>query len=60
MVGLGLSGLTVAFLAVDAAGKLLVPDIMIAHTPPIGLPADPAVDFRLELTRGFHREVTHP
>jgi len=41
LLGLGLSGLTVALLAADAAGKLLVPDLMIANTPPLGLPADP-------------------
>src|SRR6478735_6425557 len=37
----GLSGLTVALLAADVVGKLLVPDLMIANTPPLGLPADP-------------------
>ena len=41
LLGLGLSGLTIALLAADAAGKLLVPDLMIANTPPLGLPADP-------------------
>jgi hypothetical protein len=41
LLGLGLSGLTVALLDADAAGKLLVPDLMIANTPPLGLPADP-------------------
>ena len=41
LLGLGLSGLTVALLAADAAGKLLVPDLMIANTPPLSLPADP-------------------
>ena len=41
LLGPGLSGLTVALLAADAAGKLLVPDVMIANTPPLGLPADP-------------------
>ena len=41
LLGLGLSGLSAAFLAADAAGKLLVPDLMIANTPPLGLPADP-------------------
>jgi hypothetical protein len=41
LLGLGLSGLTVALLAADAAGKLLVPDLMIANAPPLGLPADP-------------------
>ena len=35
LLGLGLSGLTVALLAADAAGKLLVPDLMIANTPPL-------------------------
>ena len=42
LIGLGLSGLTVAFLAADAAGKLLAPELMIANSPPLGLPADPA------------------
>lgn len=37
-----LSGLTIAFLAMDAAGKLFVPAMMIANSPPLGLPADPA------------------
>jgi DoxX-like family len=41
-VGLGLTGLTVAFLAANAVGELLAPDLMVANTPPIGLPADPA------------------
>ena len=44
-VGLGLSGLAIVFLGADAAGKLLVPELMIANSPPLGLPADP----------GFHR-----
>src|SRR5215208_6267964 len=41
-VGLGLSGLTVAFLGADAIGTLLASELMIANAPPIGLPADPA------------------
>ncbi len=35
-----LSGLVVLFLVFDAGGKLIVPDLMIAHSPPLGLPAD--------------------
>ncbi|HVF82658.1 MAG TPA: DoxX family protein, partial [Sphingomicrobium sp.] len=42
LIGLGLSGLTVVFLTADAAAKLLVPELMIANSPPLGLPADPA------------------
>jgi hypothetical protein len=42
MVGIGLSALTVALLAADAAGKLFAPDLMIANTPPLGLPAEPS------------------
>jgi hypothetical protein len=41
LLGLGLSGLTVVLLGADAVAKLLVPDLMIANTPPLGLPADP-------------------
>ena len=37
-----LSGLAILFLAADAGGKLLAPDLMIAHSPPLGLPADPS------------------
>ena len=37
-----LSGLAIAFLALDAGGKLFVPDAMIANSPPLGLPANPA------------------
>lgn len=44
-VGLGLSTLVIAFLALDAAGKLFAPEMMIANSPPLGLPGDP----------GFHR-----
>lgn len=45
--GSALSGLAIAFLAMDAAGKLLAPEMMIANSPPLGLPSDP----------GFHREL---
>ena len=38
-----LSGTAVLFLAVDAAGKLVAPQVMIAYSPPLGLPADPAL-----------------
>lgn len=41
-VGRVLSGLAVLFLAVDAGGKLFAPALMIANSPPLGLPADPA------------------
>ncbi len=37
-----LSGLAVVALAADAAGKLIAPELMIANSPPLGLPADPA------------------
>ena len=39
--GWALSGLAIAFLAADAAGKLLAPELMIANSPPLGLPVDP-------------------
>ncbi len=39
-VGRILSGLVVLALAMDATGKLIVPDVMIANSPPLGLPAD--------------------
>jgi hypothetical protein len=42
LIGRGLSGLVILFLAMDAGGKLLVPEMMIANSPPLGLPADPA------------------
>lgn len=35
-----LSGLVIAFCAMDAGGKLIVPELMIANSPPLGLPAD--------------------
>ncbi len=37
-----LSGLAILALSMDAAGKLFVPELMIANSPPLGLPADPA------------------
>ncbi len=37
-----LSGLAILALSIDAAGKLIVPELMIANSPPLGLPADPA------------------
>ena len=42
-----LSGLAILFLTMDAAGKLFVPELMIANTPPLGLPTEP----------GFHRAL---
>ena len=38
-----LGGLVVVALAADAAGKLIAPQTMIANSPPLGLPADPAL-----------------
>jgi hypothetical protein len=41
-VGRGLTGLAILFLAADAAGKLIAPEIMLAHTPArLRMPADP-------------------
>lgn len=40
-----LSGLAILFLAMDAAGKLFAPEMMIANSPPLGLPEEV----------GFHR-----
>ena len=37
-----LSGLAIAFLAMDAGGKLIVPVMMIANSPPLGLPDSPS------------------
>lgn len=42
-----LSALVIFALAIDAAGKLFAPEVMIANSPPLGLPADP----------GFHRAL---
>jgi hypothetical protein len=39
--GRALSGLAVLFFAMDAGGKLIAPALMIANSPPIGIPADP-------------------
>ena len=38
--GRALSGLAILFLAMDAGGKLIAPEMMIANSPPIGLPQD--------------------
>ena len=43
--GIGLTVLVALFLAMDAGGKLFAPALMIANSPPLGLPAD----------IGFHR-----
>ncbi len=37
-----LSGVAILFMAMDAAGKLVAPATMIANSPPLGLPAEPA------------------
>lgn len=37
-----LCGLAILALSMDAAGKLFVPELMIANSPSLGLPADPA------------------
>lgn len=42
LAGRILSGLVATALMADAAGKLFVPEAMIAHSPPLGLPADPS------------------
>lgn len=44
-LGLALTGLIALFLAMDAGGKLFAPALMIANSPPLGLPED----------LGFHR-----
>lgn len=41
-VSCSLSGIAILFLGADAAGKILVPELMIANSPPLGLPADAA------------------
>ncbi|CAM3063348.1 Polyhydroxyalkanoate depolymerase [Sphingomonas antarctica] len=38
--GIGLSGLAVLLLGMDAAGKLFAPAMMIANSPPLGIVAD--------------------
>ena len=40
VVGRVLSGLAILFLAMDAGGKLFAPDLMIASSPALGLPAE--------------------
>ncbi len=40
IIGWGLSGLVLLFLAMDAGGKLLAPAMMIANSPPLGIPAE--------------------
>lgn len=40
--GRALSALAIVFLAMDAGGKLFAPALMIANSPPLGLPDDPA------------------
>jgi hypothetical protein len=42
LAGRVLSGLAIVALAADATGKLVVPDLMIANSPPLGLPAEAA------------------
>lgn len=44
-IGFGLTALVSLFLAMDAGGKLFAPAMMIANSPPLGLPTD----------IGFHR-----
>jgi hypothetical protein len=38
--GWALSGLAIAFLAADSAGKLVAPEMMIANSPALGLPEE--------------------
>lgn len=45
VAGWAVSALSILMLGADAAGKLFAPELMIANSPPLGLPADP----------GFHR-----
>lgn len=40
--GWAVSGLAILMFAADAAGKLFAPETMIANSPPLGIPADPA------------------
>jgi hypothetical protein len=40
IIGWVLSGLVILFLAMDAGGKLIAPAMMIANSPPLGIPAD--------------------
>lgn len=41
-IGIALSALVTLLLTVDAAGKLFAPEMMIANSPPLGLPDEPA------------------
>lgn len=41
-IGRALSGLVILALGADAIGKLFFPEIMIANSPALGLPDDPA------------------
>jgi len=41
--GWAVSGLAILMLAADAAGKLFAPETMIANSPSLGIPADPAL-----------------
>ena len=41
MIGRVLSGLAILALAADAGTKIFVPSLMIANSPPLGLPAEP-------------------
>ena len=41
LAGQILSGLVILFLLMDAGGKLFAPEMMIASSPALGLPADP-------------------
>lgn len=40
IIGWVLSGLVLLFLAMDAGGKLIAPAMMIANSPPLGIPAE--------------------
>lgn len=42
IAGRVLSGVAILFLVMDAGGKLFAPEAMIANSPPLGIPADPA------------------
>ena len=42
MIGRILSGLAILFLTMDAGGKLFAPALMMANSPPLGLPNDPS------------------
>lgn len=40
--GVAVSVVVGLMLALDAGGKLVVPEVMIANSPPLGLPSEPA------------------